>query len=154
MIDKEKILELVNKFIEGSDLFLVDIQVSHSNDIKILIDRHEGISIEECVRLSKVIDNSLDRDSEDFQLEVSSPGLNEPLKVPGQYNKNLGRDVEVTTSEGKKHEGKLIRLTDTGFVIEELVKVKGEKKRPVIKSVETEFSHDMVQSVKAMVVFK
>ncbi len=154
MIDRETITKLVTKHIEGSGMFIVDIHVSSSNNIRIIVDNENGVSVKECVELSRAIEGSLNRDENDFHLEVSSPGLSEPLKVKFQYLKNIGREVEVINKEGKKFKGKLIRLTDKGLIIEELVKVKGEKKRPEIKAVEKEFDFDLIQSTKVVVSYK
>ncbi len=154
MIDRETITDLVTKHIKGSSLFIVDIHVSRSNDIRIVLDNHEGLTIKECAELSRAIESSLSMDEQDFHLEVSSPGLSEPLKVLPQYSKNIGRNVEVITTEGQKHEGKLIRMTDNGLIIEELVKILGDKKRPEIKAVEKEFDFDRIRSTKVMVSYK
>ena len=154
MIDRETITDLVTKYIKGSSLFVVDIHVSRSNDIRIVVDNQGGVSIKECAELSREIERSLSRDDQDFHLEVSSPGLSEPLKVLQQYRKNIGRNVEVITTEGQKHEGKLIRMTNNGLIIEELVKIKGENKRPEIRAVEKEFDFDLIRSTKVMVSYK
>ncbi|MGF1585197.1 MAG: ribosome assembly cofactor RimP [Bacteroidales bacterium] len=154
MIEKEEITKLVTLHSEGTGLFIVDIQVSASNNIRVLVDKQEGVSLSECITLSKAIEGNLDREKQDFNLEVSSPGLSEPLKVLPQYTKNIGREVEVITKTGQKHTGKLNRLTETGFVIEELVKQKGEKKRPEIKAIEKEFDFNLIQSTKVVVSYK
>jgi ribosome maturation factor RimP len=154
MIEKESIEKMVDRYITGSDLFIVDIHVSSSGNIRVLIDSPRGISLGECVDLSKAIEKEIDRDKHDFDLEVSSPGLSEPLRVLPQYIKNTGREVEVTTLEGLKHDGKLLRVTEKGIVIEEKVKQKGEKKRPEIKSVETHLDFNLIRSTKVVVSYK
>jgi ribosome maturation factor RimP len=154
MIDRETITELVTKHIKGTSLFIVDIHVSRSNDIRILVDNQAGVSIPECVELSRAIESSLSRGEQVFNLEVSSPGLSEPLKVLPQYIKNIGREVEVITAEGQKHEGKLMRMTDNGLIIEEIVKNKEKKKRPEINTVEKEFDFDRIRSTKVLVSYK
>ena len=154
MIGKQTIIDLVNHHAGESGLFVVDVNVSPSNNIRILVDSKKGVSLGECIELSKAVETSLNRDEEDFNLEVSSPGLSEPFKVLAQYEKNIGRDVEVVTNQGHKHAGKLIRTTENGFIIEELVKHKGEKKRPEIKTVETEFDYDLIHSTKVVVSYK
>ena len=154
MISREIISELVKERLEGTDLFLVDIHVSPTNNIRILIDNENGVTVKDCVDLSRALEESLNRDEEDFQLEVSSPGLSEPLKVLQQYEKNIGRDIEVITKEGQKHEGRLIGLTDKGLVMEELVKVKSGKKRPEIKTVKNNFDFDFISSTKVLVSYK
>jgi ribosome maturation factor RimP len=151
MISRETITELVKKHLEGTDLFIVEVHVSASDNIRILIDNPKGVTLEECIELNRAMEESLDRDKQDFQLEVSSPGLSEPLKVLPQYRKNIGRKVEILTNEGIKHEGKLTGLTQRGLVIEELVKIKGERKRPEIKAIEKEFDFDQILSTKVLI---
>lgn len=154
MISREIILELVKERLEGTDLFLVDIHVSPTNNIRILIDNENGVTVKDCVDLSRALEESLNRDEEDFQLEVSSPGLSEPLKVLQQYEKNIGRDIEVITKEGQKYKGRLIELTPKGLIMEELVKVKSGKKRPEIKTVKNNFDFNFISSTKVLVSYK
>ena len=154
MVSRDKIEELVKRHAEGSGLFVVDIHVSHSNEIRVLADSETGMSLDDCVRLSRALENSLDREEQDFQLEVSSPGLSEPLKILPQYRKNIGRDIEVITKEGQKHTGRLIRVNDSGLVMEEKIAVRDEKKRHGIKTVENEFDFNLIRSTKVVVSFK
>ncbi len=154
MINKDTVTRLVRHQIQGTDLFIVDINVSHSNNIQILVDSDKGVSVQECMDLSRAVERDLDREEDDFQLEVSSPGLSEPLKVLPQYLKNIGREVEVLTKEGIKHQGRLKQVSDKGLAIEEKVKIKGEKKRPEIKVIEREFDFDHILSTKLVISFK
>jgi ribosome maturation factor RimP len=154
MIEKETVKNLIDQYIAGSELFIVDIHISTSNNIRILIDSPGGISLGECIDLSKAIEKGIDRDKHDFELEVSSPGLSEPLKVLPQYIKNTGREVEVTTLEGLKHVGKLIRVAEKGIVIEETIRQRSEKKRPEVVSVETELDFNRIRSTKVVVSYK
>ncbi|MFO7922834.1 MAG: ribosome assembly cofactor RimP [Bacteroidales bacterium] len=153
MIHRETIEKLVTRYIEGTGLFVVDIHVSHTNDIRILVDNEKGVSIKECIDLSRAVESSLNRDKEDFRLEVSSPGLSEPLKVLPQYRKNIGRNIEVITKEGRKYEGKLNGLTGNGLIIEEKLKVKGDKKRPQTETVEKKIDFEEISSTKVLVSF-
>ena len=100
MIEKQKIEELVEEFIKGTGLFLVAVKVSSSNRITVLADKNEGITIDECAGIHRHIEKSLDRDKEDFELQVSSPGLDLPFVVIEQYFKNEGKKVEVIDNEG------------------------------------------------------
>ena len=102
MIEKQDIQEIVKEFIKGTELFLVAVKVSSSNRIIVLADKKEGITIDECASIHRHIENSLDRDKEDFELQVSSPGLDLPFGVIEQYYKNEGRKVEVIDNEGSK----------------------------------------------------
>lgn len=112
------------------DLFLVEVRIKPTNNIKVFIDGDQGVSIEKLVqynrKLYKEIEESNMFPNGDFSLEVSSPGLDEPLKLHRQYLKNVGRHVEVTDKEGAQKEGKLISVTEAGMVVEE-IKGKGKK---------------------------
>src|SRR4030042_1586705 len=99
MISAERIRTCIDEELRRNDLFLIDLVVSSSNRIKVVIDSMKGITVDECARLSRTIENKLDRDEEDFDLEVSSPGLDRPLVLPFQYLKNTGRQIEVLTME-------------------------------------------------------
>ena len=112
------------------DLFLVEVKIKPTNNIKVFIDGDRGISIEKLVqynrRLYKQIEEENMFPNGDFSLEVSSPGVDEPLKMHRQYLKNFGRFAEVTDKEGNKKEGKLVSVTESGIVLEE-IKGKGKK---------------------------
>lgn len=117
MITTEHITELVLQHIQDSDVFLVEVVVNSGNAIRVHVDKPEGISIDECVLISRFLNESLDRDVEDYSLEVSSPGLGGAFKVKQQYEKNLGRDIEVLYTDGIKVKGKLQKVTDEGIVL-------------------------------------
>ncbi len=102
MIDKNKIEKLVNEFIKGTGIFLVAVKVSSSNRITVLADTMKGITIDECAAIHRHIEKNLDRNTEDFELQVSSPGLDMPFGVIEQYYKNEGKKVEVVDTEGDK----------------------------------------------------
>jgi ribosome maturation factor RimP len=125
MIEKQKIKGLVEEFIKGTGLFLVSVKVSNSNRIIVLADKNEGITIDECAAIHRHIENELDRDKEDFELQVSSPGLDMPFGVIEQYFKNEGKKVEVVDNEGSKYTGKLKNVTEGGFELETEIKTKG-----------------------------
>ncbi|MDF1575809.1 MAG: ribosome assembly cofactor RimP [Bacteroidales bacterium] len=117
MITTEHIKELVVQHIRGSDIFLVEIVVKPGNLITVQLDRPEGISIDECVSISRFLNESLDREVEDYSLEVSSPGLGGAFRVRQQYEKNLGRDIEVLYTDGIKVTGKLEKVGDKGIIL-------------------------------------
>lgn len=120
------------------DLFLVEIRIKPTNNVKVFIDGDQGVSIEKLVqynrRLYKQIEESGMFPSGEFSLELSSPGLDEPLKLHRQYVKNIGRFVEVTDKEGQKKEGKLLTVTEDGIVVEEQ-KGKGKKMEVVTHTI-------------------
>ncbi|MEI6047612.1 MAG: ribosome assembly cofactor RimP [Bacteroidota bacterium] len=128
MIEKQKILGLVEEFIKGTGLFLVAVKVSSSNRITVLADKNEGITIDECAAIHRHIEKSLDRDAEDFELQVSSPGLDLPFAVIEQYIKNEGKKAEVIDNEGSKYSGRLKNVTEGGFELETEIKIKGKTK--------------------------
>lgn len=108
---------MITKHIQGSEVFLVDVLVKPGNVIRVHVDTPEGISIDECVKISRFVNESLDRDVEDYSLEVSSPGLGASFLVKQQYEKNVGREIEVLFTDGIKLTGKLISVSDKGIVL-------------------------------------
>ena len=135
MIDKKIITEAVSKAISGRDIFVVEITVSPANDIVVSLDSMNGLDIDTCVSLSRLIESHLDRDVEDFSLEVGTAGLTSPFKVKEQWIKNIGNDIELLTRDGRKLHGTLVDVADDdSFTIEFPLKVKREgMKRPVIE---------------------
>jgi ribosome maturation factor RimP len=150
MIEKQNIQEIVEEFIKGTGLFLVAVKVSSSNRITVLADKNEGINIDECAALHKHIENSIDRDKEDFELQVSSPGLDLPFGVIEQYYKNEGKKVEVIDNEGSKYAGKLKNVNIGGFELETEVKVKGKTKE--LKDIS--FNFEQVKSTRVILTIK
>ena len=155
MIDKNTVKELVGEWLEGKDYFLVDTTVDEQNKITIEIDHKEGVWIEDCCDLSKYIESKLDREVEDYELEVGSAGIGQPFKVLQQYVNNIGYDVELLTADGKKMEGYLKEADKNGFVVvvEEKQKLEG-KKRPVKVEVDKAFGYADVKWVKSIIDFK
>ena len=150
MIDRAKIEESVKEYIRGTDIFLVAVKVSSSNKIAVLADRKEGITIDECAMLHRHIEKDLDRDIEDFELQVSSPGLDMPFGVIEQYYKNEGQKVSVIDNEGLKHTGILKNVTKGGFDLETQVKVKGKTK----ETRDVSFNFDQIKSTKVELMIK
>lgn len=124
MISKDIVKNIITSAIEGTSIFLVDVKVDTSNRILVELDKPEGITIDECVNISRMIECSFDREVEDYELEVSSPGLTEPFKVIGQYRKNCGRMVDVVKKDGQKINGLLQSIDDEGIVLEVKTKIK------------------------------
>jgi len=111
-LDKEQILTLVNQGLEEDEaLFLIDIQISGNNNINVIIDGDRDLSITDCVNMSRAIEHNLDREIEDFSLEVASCGATEPLKFPRQFKKNIGRKLAVE-SQNETIEATLRAATD------------------------------------------
>lgn len=155
MIEEKFIKEIVEEFIAGSAYFLVDAKVDKSNRILVEVDSKEDVSIDYCVELSRHIESKLDREVEDFELEVGSAGLTSPFKVLQQYQKYEGSDVEVQLIGGPKHTGVLVNVTPENFGLEVTKKVKkeGEKKKVDVTEVMT-FAYDQVKYTKYLITFK
>ena len=129
MITVEKIKQIANeKLAEGSN-FIVDVAVKPGNKIIILLDNDNGISIKDCVEMSRFVESNLDREADDFELNVMSPGLSESFKVLRQYQKNIDKQVDVVTKEGKKLSGKLLSANEEGIQLQTRSKEKVEGKK-------------------------
>lgn len=154
MITKEKILDIIQQKIEEDNYFIVDVDIKPGGRIVVLIDGDEGVSIDYCISISRLIEQSLDRDTEDFELEVSSPGLGQPLKVHRQYLKGIGREFEVLCKSGLKYSGELLSVSDTGIVLKEekMVKPEGKKKKELQVN-EHAFIFEELKSVKEIIKF-
>jgi ribosome maturation factor RimP len=131
MISTAQIKNWVQDIITADNFYVVEVSVSASNHIIIFIDSMKGVTIDDCARVSRAVEQQLDRDKEDFELEVSSPGITEPFKVPQQYQKNIGKEVEVLLKNGVKHKGRLLSFEENILLLETQKKVKPEwKKKP------------------------
>jgi ribosome maturation factor RimP len=150
MIEKQKIQGLIEEYIRGTGLFLVSVKVSSANRIIVLADKKDGITIDECAAIHRHIENGLDRDVEDFELQVSSPGLDLPFSVIEQYTKNEGKKVEVIDDEGTKYTGKLKNVTPGGFELESEIKMKG--KASELKDIS--FNFDQIKSTRIILTIK
>ncbi len=155
MIDKSVVKKLVDEWLEGKEYFLVDIQISPDDRIVVEIDHADGVWIEDCVELSKYIEERLSRDEVDYELEVGSAGLGQPFKVPQQYINFIGKEVEVLTKEGQKVKGVLKSVDGENFTVSvnEKVQVEG-KKRPVKMDVDHEYNMNEVKYTKYIISFK
>ena len=155
MIDKNVVKKLVDEWLEGKEYFLVDIQISTDAKIVVEIDHADGVWIEDCVELSKFIEERLSRDEEDYELEVGSAGLGQPFKVPQQYINFIGKEVEVLDQDRRKIRGILKSVEGEKFVVlvNEKVQVEG-KKRPVKMDVDHEYDMNEVKYTKYIISFK
>jgi ribosome maturation factor RimP len=150
MIEKGRIEKLVKDYIIGTKLFLVTVKVNTSNRITVLVDRNEGITIDECAELHRHIEKNLDRNIEDFELRVSSPGLDMPYLVIEQYYKNEGRKVAVVDNDGLKYDGIMKNVTRGGFDLETEIKTRGKAKE--VKDIP--FNFDQIKSAKTVLAIK
>jgi len=154
MVLQSTIVEIVNDKLENDGCFLVSVEIKPSNSIFVTIDSEKGISIDYCVEISKLIEHTLNRDTEDFSLEVSSAGIEQPFKVLKQYHKNIGKEVEVLTNKKTKIKGILTEVSEKGFTVKEEKTVKSEKGKSKELQVEMhQFDYDEIKYIKEIIRF-
>ena len=155
---QKAIEEFVNAQLKGNeDLFLVEAKVIPGNNIKVFLDADNGITIDKCIKINRALYKQIEESdlfpNGDFSLEVSSPGVDEPLKLQRQYKKNIGRTVEVTLNDGTKKEGKLLAVNDESMTIEERTE-KNKKKAPgTDRDKTTDILFNQVKHTKVLVTF-
>lgn len=155
MIDKNLVESVVNEWLEGKDYFLVDVTVSADDCIVVTIDHAEGVWIEDCAELSRFIESKLNREDEDYELEVGSAGLGQPFRVRQQYEIHIGEMVETQTRDGHKYQGTLLEVGEDGFTLEVEQKVKPEgAKRPRKEMVAMHFTFEEVAFTKYLIKVK
>ena len=155
MISEGSIREIVEGNIADTGKFIVEIKIKTGNKIEVLIDHRDGIGIKDCVALSRHIEGSLDREKEDFELVVSSAGIDQPFKVFGQYEKNVGRVVSILTNEGVLLSGELKSADKEGITIESksaMAKEKGKGKQIIIENIK--LSLNQIKETKLILSFK
>ena len=107
-MDQKKVKKLVDEALaENETLFLIDLNFANDGGIKVIVDGDNGVPLSECIRISRNVEHNLDRESEDFSLEVTTPNITDPISDPRQYNKNIERTLSVKTAD-EQFEGKLI----------------------------------------------
>lgn len=155
MISESYIRELVEEKLQEMDYFIVDIKVSSSNTIRVEIDGDKGVNIKDCVAISRHIEGSLDREEHDFELTVSSAGMDQPFKILRQYQRYYGREVEVKLREGKKLKGKLLQADEDKVSLEtsEMKKIDGKKKKQLITET-IDVPMEQVNETKVVISFK
>ncbi|WP_018109146.1 ribosome assembly cofactor RimP [Bacteroides propionicifaciens] len=155
MIDKRSVCQIVEEWLEDKEYFLVEVSVTSDDKIVVEIDHAEGVWIEDCVDLSRFIESKLNREEDDYELEVGSAGVGQPFKVLQQYYNHIGREVEVLTRKGIKLTGELIDVNETEIKIicDKKVKVEGEK-RPKLASVEEVIPFENIKYTKYLITFK
>ncbi|VTQ02080.1 ribosome assembly cofactor RimP [Sphingobacterium daejeonense] len=151
---ENRVIELVEeKIADRPDLFIVSVRLLNNGVLEILLDGDNGIAIEDCVQVSRHVGYHLEEENvidRAYRLEVSSPGIDSPLLLNRQYEKNVGRDVKVKLLDGAKKEGQLLSVTDSAISIEEKVKEKGKK----AVLVQTEIPLDQIKETKVLISFK
>lgn len=124
MIDKEAIQKEIESVLEGTDKFVVEIRVKAGNRITVLLDSDTDITIDDCIEITRHIESVYDRETEDYELTVSSAGIDQPIKMLRQYIKNIGREVEVTFTDGTVFSGNLVAADKDKISVYRKTKVK------------------------------
>jgi len=155
-MDRKLVRSLLDEALElNEELFLVDFDINEANHISVIVDGDKGVTVSECMRVSRNIEQNMDREEEDFSLEVSSFDISHSLTMPRQYIKNVGRKFKVKTINDEKFEGTLLNFTDDNkFVLqwkERVPKTLGKGKMTVEK--QQEFSIDDVKEAKVVIIF-
>lgn len=155
MIEKKVIINIVEDTLKDSPLFLVEVVIRPGNIIVVEVDSKDGVSIEDCIVLSKKIESNFDREVEDFELEVGSAGVTSPFKIQKQYEMNIGNEVEVLSKKGQKLSGILSACDDNGFtvIITKMEKPEGAKKKVAVEEQHV-FQYDEVKYTKYLIRFK
>lgn len=131
MIEQKKIEEIVAEFLQESEVQLINLKVTPQNEILVEVDAYKGVDLDFCAALSRHIQAQLDREEEDFELEVGTVSITDPFRTKMQYEKHLGHDVEILTKDGRKLHGVLVNVEDSYFEadVEVLVQIEGKKKK-------------------------
>lgn len=151
---RAKVEQLVHEFLETrKDLYLVDLKISAGDDITVILDGDEGLSLQDCLDASRAVEFNLDREEHDFSLQVMSPGLSEPLKLPRQFKKNMGREIEVLLNSDEKIQGEVVAVDDEKVTVVlryRRPKLIGKGKEDVVENKEIPYT----EIKKALVVIK
>lgn len=151
---EQRVKELVEgKIADRPELFLVNVKFHPNGKLIILVDGDGGIAIQDCVAISRHVGFHLEEENtieQAYNLEVSSPGIDTPLKLTRQYSKNIGRSLDIKKADGSKSEGKLLLVNDEGITIEENIKIKGKK----AELVETVIPFEQITETKVLISFK
>ncbi len=155
-MDRKLVKSLLDEALElNKELFLVHFDISDSNHISVVIDGDKGVNVSECMRISRNIEHNLDREEEDFSLEVSSFDISHSLTMPRQYVKNIGRKLKVVTVNDEKFEGTLLSVSEDNKIVlqwkERVPKTLGKGKMTVEK--QQELNIDDVKDAKVVIIF-
>lgn len=155
LITEDTIRALVAEKIEDTDYYLLSVEIKSGNAISVELESMGPVSISDCVDISRQIEHNLDREEEDFSLQVSSPGLGKPLKDYRQFVKNVGRHLEIRLANGEEFEGELMSADQEKIEIKESKKEKleGKKKKELVE-INHVLSYPEVKQAKIKILFK
>lgn len=152
---QKRVEELIESALEKNpSLFLIDLEITSDNQIRVMLDGDNGVTVEDCIAVSREIEHNLDREEQDFALTVMSAGLSEPLSMPRQYKKNIGRKLKIKTTSGEKIEGEVIAATDESCTLSWSVREpKPVGKGKVTVKKEAEVPYEDIMEAKVMITF-
>ncbi len=155
MIDKHKIEEIASGLLGDGELFLVEVNITPGNEIEVVIDSDSSVDIDDCVELSRAIEEKLDREEEDFELTVASAGIGQPLRILRQYLKLIGSPVEVVLCNGTKILAELRDADEHSVTLayKEMRAVEGRKRKQEFEVVQT-YPLEEIKSTKEYLDFK
>ena len=153
MIKKEHIVKLTEECLTGTDRFIVKVSVGKDNLINVYIDGDEGVTIAHCVELSRYIESSLDREVEDYELKVSTAGVDHPFINLRQYVKNIGKPVEILLEDGSKKQGILQAADQEKITVAEAVKDKNKKSKKITEGESFQIPMSSVKETTVMIIF-
>ncbi len=153
MIKKEKILALASEFLEGTDRFVVEVNTNAENRILVFIDSDTSVTIDHCIDLSRHIEKNLDREAEDFELNVSSSGVGQPFTMLRQYQKYVGKAIQVKLEDGSQKKGILQSVSETQIAFFEQAKNKNKKSKKIEAGELITFPMSAVLETKGIVTF-
>ena len=154
MITQEQVEQIIHEKIDGTEIFLVAVIMNPGNNIHVHLDTMKGINIDECVEVSRHIVSRMDKEIEDYNLEVSSPGLDSSFRVKEQYEKNLGKEVEIVKYDGVKIKAKLLSFADDKIEVEQMVKpAPPDKSKKLVAKIVTVILED-IKTIKSVISFK
>ncbi|MDR0506270.1 MAG: ribosome assembly cofactor RimP [Dysgonamonadaceae bacterium] len=155
MIEVSAVKEIVNDFLKNSESYLVEIEVKQGNIIVVEIDSDKAVSIDDCIALNRYIESHLDREIEDYELEVGSSGISQPFKLLRQYRKNIGKEVDVLLKNGKKLSGVLKAVDEKEIIltVEKQVKLECAKRKTLIEE-DLVLTYEEIKYTKNIIRFK
>jgi ribosome maturation factor RimP len=153
MIKKEQIVKLTEECLEGTNRFIVKISVGKDNQINVYIDGDEGVTIDHCVELSRYIEKNLDREVEDYELKVSTAGVDHPFVNLRQYFKNIGKPIEILLEDGSKKQGILQAADAEKITVAEAIKDKNKKSKKITAGENIEIPMSSVKEATVMIIF-
>ena len=152
MIELITIQNLVDDYLNDDDRFLVEFTINPGNKISVFLDSDKAITITDCINVSRHIESNLDRDKEDFELKVSSYGIDQPYKLIRQYKKNIGKLVTVGLNDGEQYTGRLLQVSNDEFIVKPEAPGKKTKKQKMDQP--RTFAFSQVKETKGVVTFK